>query len=363
MTCKARQWTTFVAPALLALVACADGNPPVGAQLAAAPATGDPMIATATAVGDTAVATGDNRRRGRGHDDDCDDCACTSCWDLDDDGHCSAAEDVNHSGACDAADCRGAAGPAGPAGPPGAQGAPGAIGPAGPAGPAGADGAIGPEGPAGAAGADGAIGPAGPAGPAGADGAIGPAGPAGPAGADGAIGAAGPAGPPGADGAAGPAGADGAIGPAGPAGPAGPDGAVGPAGPAGASTLLGFAAAPGGFYQSPGPTGVGLHVDLPADAEVLVEMGIECGVLAFACGQFGSPDTSLVVEVDGAPAGLAARTAISVSGSCQNNTAVQVVTSAIKAFTLSLPAGPHDLSLALTGTPRCIDPWLKVTRL
>lgn len=317
MTCRATQWTILVAPALVALAACADDSRPVGTQFAATPATGDPTVA-ATAVSDTPVPVGDNRRQGHGHDDDCDDCQCTSCWDMNADGNCSAAEDVNHSGACDAADCRGAAGPAGPAGPPGPQGAPGAIGPAGPAGPQGA------------AGAEGAPGPAGPQG------------------ANGADGAPGPAGPPGADGAAGPPGAD---------------GAPGPAGPAGASALLGFAAGPGAFFQDPGPTGVGLHIDLPTDDDVLVEMGIQCGVLAFACAQFGSPDTSLVVEVDGAPAGLAARTAVGVSGSCQNNTAVQVVTSAVKAFTLSLPAGPHDLSLALTGTPRCVDPWLKVTRM
>lgn len=133
----------------------------------------------------------------------------TSCWDLNMDEICDESEDVDRSGACEAADCLGPEGPAGPAGVAGTQGPAGPMGERGPVGSQGPQGVAGPLGPAGAQGATGARGPQGDVG------APGPQGIPGQQGAAGAIGAIGPAGP------AGPAGAVGAIGPAGPAGPAG----------------------------------------------------------------------------------------------------------------------------------------------
>lgn len=186
------------------------------------PRTAEPAVDDgAEVVADRRVAPGDTARR---HGNDCDDCQCTSCWDLDGDGRCSLAEDVDRSGGCDARDCAGAEGPMGPAGPAGPQGpvgAEGQVGPVGPPGPQGVDGAMGPAGPAGRDGVDGAMGPMGPVGPQGPVGAMGPAGPAGPQGLPGAVGPTGAVGP------------DGPVGPQGIAGPAGPQGIPGPVGPQG----------------------------------------------------------------------------------------------------------------------------------
>jgi hypothetical protein len=52
----------------------------------------------------------------------------TSCWDLNMNRMCDADEDVDQSGACDAADCLGAPGPVGPVGPRGPMGLTGATG-------------------------------------------------------------------------------------------------------------------------------------------------------------------------------------------------------------------------------------------
>lgn len=63
--------------------------------------------------------------------------AGTSCWDLRLNRTCGPSEDVDHSGACEAADCLGepgAVGPGGPAGPPGERGPTGPASPAGPVG-------------------------------------------------------------------------------------------------------------------------------------------------------------------------------------------------------------------------------------
>lgn len=127
----------------------------------------------------------------------------TSCWDLNMDEICDESEDIDQSGACEAADCLGPEGPAGPAGPAGTQGPAGPMGERGPAGSQGLQGVAGPPGPAGAQGAAGARGP------------------------QGDVGAPGPQGIPGPQGVAG---AVGPVGPAGPAGPVGPAGATGPAG-------------------------------------------------------------------------------------------------------------------------------------
>lgn len=61
----------------------------------------------------------------------------TSCWDLNMNTVCDADEDVDQSGACDAADCLGAPGPVGPVGPRGLTGPQGPTGPTGPQGPTG----------------------------------------------------------------------------------------------------------------------------------------------------------------------------------------------------------------------------------
>ncbi|MBL9017104.1 MAG: collagen-like protein [Myxococcales bacterium] len=117
------------------------------------------------------------------------------CWDLNSDGICNPAEDVNGSGGCDPVDCTGPQGPQGEAGPVGATGPMGPEGPAGPQGPMGPQGDVGPEGP---------TGPMGPQGPMGPMGLMGPIGPAGAVGATGATGATGPQGPIGPEGPAGP---------------------------------------------------------------------------------------------------------------------------------------------------------------
>jgi hypothetical protein len=105
-----------------------------------------------------------------------------SCWDLDMNRLCDENEDVDDSGACDAADCLGPPGPAGgqgPAGPAGERGPVGPTGAQGLAGPAGERGPVGPTGVQGPVGLAGAQGPPGAAGPVGPPGATGPQGPPG----------------------------------------------------------------------------------------------------------------------------------------------------------------------------------------
>src|SRR5207245_2903783 len=97
-----------------------------------------------------------------------------SCWDLNQDDQCNLdTEDVNHDGACDVLDCRGAAGTQGAKGDKGDRGDKGDTGAQGAAGATGAQGAKGDTGTQGAKGdtgtqgAQGSMGPQGPKGDAG----------------------------------------------------------------------------------------------------------------------------------------------------------------------------------------------------